>query len=427
MGTIVQFAALAVLLALAFYIAQLLFNGIRSTQLANGIAETERGLMQTRIAEIMGKWDFEREKREFSWNGFRKFEVARKVPEGGGICSFYLRPHDGKPLPAFNPGQYLTFRLDIPGQAKPVMRCYSLSDSPNPEYYRVSIKAVPPPRDKPDVPPGLSSNFFHNSINEGDILDVKAPGGHFYLDTSKHTPVVLIGGGIGLTPVLSMMNHIARSGSTRETHFFYGVRNRTEHVMKEHLEQMAQEHENITLHICYSDATDSDAVGRDYQHGERVGVDLFKRILPSSNYEYYFCGPPPMMNSLFEGLREWGVPEAHINYEAFGPATVQKKKEADTAGDKAPAATDASSNIEVTFNKAGKTVKWDPSIGSLLDFAEENGVEIDFGCRAGNCGTCITAIKSGDVEYLSEPGEKPESGSCLACVSVPKGPLVLDA
>ena len=426
MGTIVQFAAFAVLIGLALYVAQLLFNGIRTTQLATGIVESERSLIKTRVAEIMGKWDFEREKNEFSWSGFRKFEVARKVPEGGGICSFYLRPHDGKPLPSFNPGQYLTFRLDVPGQAKPVMRCYSLSDSPNPEYYRVSIKAVPPPRDKPEVPPGLSSNFFHNSINEGDILDVKAPGGHFYLETSKHTPVVLIGGGIGLTPVMSMLNDITRSGSTRETHFFYGVRNRAEHVMKEHLEEVTKNHENVHLHVCYSNATDDDVQGRDFQHAGRVGADLFKKVLPSSNYEYYFCGPPPMMNSLFEGLREWGVPEDDINYEAFGPATVQKKKEADTTGDKAPAAA-AESGFEVTFNKAGKTVPWDPEIGSLLDFAEENGVDIDFGCRAGNCGTCITAIKSGDVDYISEPGEKPEAGSCLACVSVPKGPLVLDA
>jgi hypothetical protein len=425
MTTLVQFAALAVLAAMAAYICLLLYNGVRASQLSTGIADSERHLLQSRVSEIMGKWDFEREKNEFSWSGFRKFEIARKVPEGGGICSFYLRPHDGKPLPAFDPGQYLTFRLDIPGQPKQVMRCYSLSDSPKPDYYRVSIKAVPPPRDQPDIPPGLSSNFFHDQLNEGDILDVKAPGGHFFLDTAKHTPVVLIGGGIGLTPVMSMVNRIVDIGSTRECHFFYGLRNGKEHVMKDHLERLATEHENIHLHICYSSPGDDDTEGKDYQYAERVGADLFKRVLPSSNYEYYFCGPPPMMNSLFEGLREWGVPEKDINYEAFGPATVQKKKEADTKDkDPAPAGEAA---FEVKFEKSGTSVAWDPSIGSLLDFAEENGVDIDFGCRAGNCGTCITAIKSGDVDYLSEPGEKPEAGSCLACVSVPKGALVLDA
>ena len=427
MTTLVQFAALAVLAAMLAYICVLFYNGVRTTQLSRGIHDSERHLLQSRVAEIMGKRDFEREKNEFSWSGFRKFEIARKNPEGGGICSFYLRPHDGKTLPAFDPGQYLTFRLDIAGQPKQVMRCYSLSDSPKPDYYRVSIKAVPPPRDKPEIPPGLSSNFFHDQLHEGDILDVKAPGGHFFLDTSKHTPVVLIGGGIGLTPVLSMVNRIVDIGSTRECHFFYGVRNSKEHVMKEHLERLAAENENIHLHVCYSKPDDDDVEGRDYQYAERVGADLFKRVLPSSNYEYYFCGPPPMMNTLFEGLREWGVPEKDINYEAFGPATVQKKKEADTAADKAPAAASGEASFEVKFEKTGTSVAWDPSIGSLLDFAKENGVDIDFGCRAGNCGTCITAIKSGEVDYISEPGEKPESGSCLACVSVPKGPLVLDA
>ena len=109
--------------------------------------------------------------------------------------------------------------------------------------------------------------------------------------------------------------------------------------LKEHLERLAAENENIHLHVCYSSPAEGDVEGRDYHYAERVGADLFKRVLPSSNYEYYFCGPPPMMNSLFEGLREWGVPEKDINYEAFGPATVQKKKEADTATDQAPAAT----------------------------------------------------------------------------------------
>jgi ferredoxin len=133
-----------------------------------------------------------------------------------------------------------------------------------------------------------------------------------------------------------------------------------------------------------------------------------------------------MMNSLFEDLREWGVPEEHINYEAFGPATVKKKKEADAAAHTG-ATEAAAAGFEVEFTKSSRKISWNPDIGSILDFAEENDIDIDFGCRAGNCGTCITAIKSGEVDYISEPGEKPEAGSCLACVAIPKGPIVLDA
>ncbi len=365
----------------------------------------------------------ERDRAVLTWNGVRKYRIDRKIPEGGGICSFYLKPHDGKGQPPFEPGQYLTFQLKIPGKDKPVIRCYSLSDSPlQRDYYRVSIKKVPPPRDRPDLPPGLSSSFFHDQLEEGDILDVKAPSGKFFMDQTKHTPVVLIGGGVGLTPVLSMVNSITLSGSKRETHFFYGLRNKKEHVMKEHLEQLARDHENIHLHICYSNPEEGDVPGEDYQHAERVSVDLFKRALPSNNYDFYICGPPPMMESLVKDLGEWGVPDANVHFEAFGPASVKKAKPKPAADAAAPA-----ESFEVEFAKSGKKVAWDGSFDSILEFAEANDIAMDSGCRAGNCGTCITAVRSGDVKYVEEPGAQPEAGSCLTCVSVPKSNLTLEA
>jgi len=284
---------------------------------------------------------------------------------------------------------------------------------------------VPPPRDKPDIPPGLSSNFFHDQVNEGDIVDVKAPGGHFFMDTSKSTPVVLIGGGIGLTPVLSMLNQIVESGSKRETWFFYGVRNSKDQVMKEHLERIGREHDNVHICVCYSSPGDDDVEGRDYTYGARVSVDLFKKVLPSNNFDYYMCGPPPMMNTIVPALEEWGVPEKHVHYEAFGPATV--KKTAPVAQKEAIEASQAAAGITISFAKSGKSLEWNPEFGAILDFAEENDIDMDFGCRAGNCGTCITAIKEGEVDYLNPPGSEPEAGSCLACISVPKGNLTLDA
>ena len=131
------------------------------------------------------------------WSGFRKFRIDRKEPEGGNICSFYLVPHDGKPMPDFNPGQYLTFRLKISGQNNSIVRCYSLSDSPqkSDQYYRVSIKKIGPPRDQPDAPAGLSSSFFHDQLEVGDIVDAKVPSGNFYMDMTESKPVVLIGVG----------------------------------------------------------------------------------------------------------------------------------------------------------------------------------------------------------------------------------------
>ena len=363
----------------------------------------------------------ERERTQLSWDGYRKFVLSQKVPEAKDICSFYLKPNDGKPLPPFQPGQYLTFKLNIPGLAKPLIRCYSLSDSPNhPDYYRVSIKKLPPPPGKPDLSPGKCSTFFHEQLKEGDILDVKAPSGKFFLDVTRGAPIVLIGGGVGLTPVLSMLNTLTASGSPGEVWFFYGIRNGVEHMMKDHLTRLNLEFASLHLHVCYSNPAAEDVLGRDYHHGGRVDLTLLKSLLPSNNYEFYICGPPAMMGAITNDLKAWGVPDDKVFFESFGPATV--KKAAPAAAVSVP-----STGVMVTFAKGNKTCLWDPNAGSLLEFAEANGVAIDSGCRAGNCGTCITAIKSGDVTYMTPPGEMPESGSCLTCISVPKTSLTLDA
>ena len=360
------------------------------------------------------------------WSGLRKFRVNRKVMEGGGICSFYLVPHDGKKLPPFEPGQYLTFSLQIPDQTKAVVRCYSLSDSPYraDQYYRVSIKQQPPPRDNPEAPPGLSSTFFHENLEVGDILDTRSPGGNFFLDQSKNTPVVLIGGGVGLTPVLSMLTAIIDSRSKREVWFFYGLRSGDDHIMREQFEQLDAQHENIHLHICYSNPRDEDQADRDYQHSGHVSVDLFRSVLPSNNFDFYICGPPPMMESLVRDLGAWGVPEDNVHFEAFGPASVARKAPPATAPGTEAATV---SGISVEFARSGKTLEWSASDGSLLEFAEAQGIAMDSGCRAGSCGTCKTAVRTGQVDYLDEPSAPMESGSCLPCIAIPKSPISIDA
>jgi uncharacterized protein len=361
------------------------------------------------------------------WSGLRKFRINRKVMEGGGICSFYLVPHDGKPLPQFEPGQYLTFNLQVPDQNKPVVRCYSLSDSPYraDQYYRVSIKHQGPPPKEPDAPPGLSSTFFHQNLDVGDILDVRAPGGNFYLDQTKTTPVVLIGGGVGLTPVLSMLTAIIDSRSKREVWFFYGMRSGEDHIMREQLQQINEQHDNVHLVICYSNPREGiDKPGRDYHHSGHVSVEHFKTVLPSNNFDFYICGPPPMMESLVRDLDAWGVPESSVHFEAFGPASVKKKS--------APAASESAgevsaSAIKVEFAKSGKSFDWLPENGTLLEFGESHGISMDSGCRAGSCGTCKTAVRTGQVGYLDEPSGPMESGSCLPCVAIPKSALSIDA
>jgi ferredoxin-NADP reductase len=409
--------ALLMLLMLAGTMRQLFFEGRQRR------FDRERLRLQIRTASFLCR---EAEQAQSSWNGYRKFRVAKKVCEAKDCCSFYLVPHDGRRLPLFKPGQFLTFQVNIPNESKPVVRCYSLSDSPIhpdspecPKHYRVTIKR----EIRKDGTPGLASSYFCDVVKEGDILDVKAPGGHFKLELAQERPVVLIGGGVGVTPMLSMLNAIVASGSKREAWFFYGVRDRGEHVQKEHLEKIAEENENVHLHICYSRPGKEDRLGQDYQHGERVSADLFKRVLPSNNFEYYLCGPGPFMTSITEGLKAWGVPESNVFYEAFGPGSVPKKTAPATA-----TSAEAVKPIQVNFSKSGKICEWTPAGDvTLLELAEANGVPIPSQCRTGSCQTCLVAVKSGEVSYPKDLNAPPEGGSCLTCMGRPKSAVVLDA
>ena len=281
LNIIFSFVALVFLLGLVAYVLVLLANNSRILAISQEKADLEAELLTAEIKNIMARRELEAKQVKLSWNGFRKFQVVAKVPETKDITSFYLAPHDGKELPGFLPGQFLTFQVAVPSHPQPVIRCYSLSDSPfHPDRYRVSIKRVPAPRDDPSAPPGLISNYFHDSLNENDIVDVKAPSGHFHLSMTKKTPVVLLAGGVGITPVLSMLNAITEMGSQREVWFFLGVRDKTEHIMKEHLEMMARENENVTLNVFYSAPAETDVINEDYHAKGRVNVENIKTILP---------------------------------------------------------------------------------------------------------------------------------------------------
>ncbi len=351
-----------------------------------------------------------------AWAGWRVFEVAQRVDESGGICSLYLQPHDRKPLPPFKPGQYLTFQFRVPGADKPVVRCYSLSDAHDANRYRVSIKRV--------LPSGLVSNFVHDQIKDGALVDVRAPSGHFFLDLDARDPVVLLAGGVGITPLLAMVNALVKQGARRETWLFYGMRQPDEALQRAHLEALAREHEWLSIHLCFSDHQPTQGNGPVHEHHSRVGVDVLEKTLPSNNYQFYICGPPPMMQSLTEGLAAWGVPDQHVHFEAFGPASVKRAAPA-VAATTGPEA--QGSGISVTFHRSSKSAAWTPATGSLLDLAEQNGISIDSGCRAGNCGTCLVAIRSGEVSYTTSPGYPTDPGTCLACVAKPKGAVVLEA
>ncbi len=352
--------------------------------------------------------------------------VSKKVPESKTITSFYLVSEGKEPLPSFLPGQFLPLKLDIPGQYKPVIRTYSISDSPNKDYYRLTIKREPAPPNRPDLYPGVSSNYFHDQVEPGTKLLAKAPRGKFFLDSKSENPVVLLSAGVGLTPLISMMNAVVDSGSNREVWFIHGARNSAEHAMGDHIRKVAQRYDNVHVHVAYSKPLKENLVGRDYDSKGYVDVELLKKILPGNEACFYLCGPPPFMKSLFNGLLEWEVPEYHINYEFFGPASLLKDRAKVSTPKREAEVVDCSSEIEVEFSRSGVKTNWDPSFESILDLAEANGLSPDYSCRSGICHTCMCGLEDGEVEYVEEPLDPPEEGCVLICVSKPRKNIVVD-
>lgn len=362
---------------------------------------------------------------ESAWAGWREFRVARREYEdpARSQCSFYLEPVDGRALPAFKPGQFLTFALDPfegTGAFRTITRCYSLSDRPDPASYRVTIKRVPAPRDQPELPPGLSSNHFHDHVRAGDVLKLKAPSGHFFIDPDASVPVVLVGGGIGITPMMSMLQWCLAEQPSRTVHLYYGVRRGGEHAFKVVLESLAAAHPTLHLNVVYSSPAAADVSGRDYHHRGHVDVELLRRTLPHGRHQFYVCGPPAMMQTLVPALAAWGVPRADLHFEAFGPASIKLPGDAVQ-----PPATTAP--LEIRFQRSGRTLSWEHGDESLLDFAERHGLVVDSGCRSGGCGACQTRLLEGEVRYVHEPDHDIAPGHCLLCVGRPASPLVLEA
>ena len=360
-------------------------------------------------------------------DGFHRFVVDRKVPESETITSFYLVPEDGGPLAEFLPGQFLTFRLTIPDLPKPLIRTYSLSDSPGRDYYRVSIKREPSPAERPDVPPGLSSTYFHDHVETGTTLSVAPPRGRFHLDVESDRALVLLSAGVGLTPMISMAKAVVRRDSKRPVWFIHGAGNGREHAMGKHVRRLAKGHENMHLHIRYSRPDPTDVEGRDFDGQGHVDITLLKQVLPFDDYEFYLCGPTPFMRSLYCGLLSLGVSDTRIHYEFFGPGSLLTEDAGPCGTASAPTAEEElAGEIQVTFARSGVTATWDPACETILDLAEHHGLSPDYSCRSGICHTCMCEVAEGEVEYLEEPLDPPDAGRVLICCSRPKSRLVID-
>lgn len=369
-----------------------------------------------------------------SWTKTREFVVVRKVIESEMINSYYLEPKDKGLLAPFKPGQFLTFELDIPGVTDSVIRSYSLSSSSQrAEYYRVTIKREPAPQGGSEVPPGLGSNYFHDCVSVGSTLKVLAPRGQFYLDEESARPVVLLSGGVGLTPMVSMLESLAVSGSNRPVWFVHACDNGRLHAMREHTRKLVDGHKHFNAHFCYRVPEEADVLGRDYGQEGFITMEWLQSVLPFGSYDFYLCGPTPFMQAMYKGLKSLEVPDERINYEFFGPSTILKEAPVEAPLVTQPSGLDltqiervSSNDIHVQFTSGDKAVTWDDGSHSLLDFAEANGLAPNFSCRSGICNDCKCKLLDGEVEYFEEPLDMPAEGEVLICCARPKTPVHID-
>lgn len=353
---------------------------------------------------------------------WQPWRVSRVEQESQDIRSLFIEPLDGAAV-TFLPGQHIPIRLQ-PGESDVLIRTYSVSSAPSDGHIRISVKAQ-----------GRASRHLHEQLRVGDILQARPPLGGFTLKTDSPRPVVLIGAGVGITPLLSMARELVEQIGTQQraepVYLFQGGRTAQELPFQNELRQLTQRAAGL-LHLQRAlSAPETGALpGRDYEIAGRLSFKQIKAHLPLDDYDFYLCGPASFTQDIYDGLRTVNIPDARIHAEAFGPSTLRRQADEQRPTRIQPPA--ASAPVPVYFAESAKEARWTTQSGSLLELAESRGLTPDFSCRGGSCGTCRTRLVSGKVHYPNPPAEMPEDDMVLICCAVPAEdesgihPLVLD-
>ncbi|MCD7035231.1 NO-inducible flavohemoprotein [Metabacillus sp. GX 13764] len=253
----------------------------------------------------------EAETQQGGWKDFASFTVKRKEKESSMVTSFYFVRTDEKELPTFKPGQYISVRVKPEGEEYTMIRQYSLSDAPGQNHYRISVKR------EASTPEGKVSNYLHDFVKEGDIVEITAPAGDFVLDSEKTSPVTLIGGGVGVTPLMSMLKTIASQQPNRDTTFIQAAESAEVQAFKDEIQQTVEAMESARSFTFLS----SGPVQEDKRiRLGRIDENALKAILYPVEGDFYICGPAPFMRAMSDHLKALGAKEEQIHYEFFGPA-----------------------------------------------------------------------------------------------------------
>ena len=342
--------------------------------------------------------------RPVAWSGRRRFVCVSRKRESPDVVSFVFEPRDAAPVGPTAPGQYVTISLPHDERPVPRRRCYSISATPGARSLRITVRRVGS---------GGISALLHETVEPGDEVLLGPPGGQFVLDSEPSRPVVLVGAGVGVTPLLPMARQLAREQSDRDVWFVHAARNARHHLFREEVEECARANPRFHLITAYSRPD----VGDVCDISGRLDTATLARHVPVGQADFYICGPDAFMSSLREGLIELGVSSENIRMEAF---------EQKGAAGLAPSGLGERAPCKVVFCRSGKEVVWTSESGTLLDLALASGVEVEFSCRNGECQSCAQKVVSGSVVYPS--GEEPilPRGQILLCQAVPRGEILID-
>ncbi|CAG9255432.1 hypothetical protein BDI4_440013 [Burkholderia diffusa] len=283
-----------------------------------------------------------------------------------------------------------------------------MSDAPGAPRYRITVKRE-----------GRVSAWLHDHARAGMTLDAQMPRGRFTFDVASPRPAVLVSAGIGITPMIAMLRRaLADDKASRRVVFVHGARDTADRPFAAELTRIADADPRVSLH-WFDSRPQRDGAARP----GRIDIAQLKRILPFDDYDFYLCGPSAFMRDLYDGLRALNVPDERIRFEAFGPSSVVRNA---TRAAAAPPGT----SVPVVFRRTGREAAWTPADGTLLEFAEGQGVAVPSECRSGSCGTCATRMLSGAVDYVQSHDAPVEPGCVLLCVAQPAEgavtPLVLE-
>jgi ferredoxin-NADP reductase/MOSC domain-containing protein YiiM len=350
-----------------------------------------------------------------AWAGFRSLEVTATHQESSTVRSITLADPDGAPLPPWRPGQSIALRLSSEDTHDTLIRNYSLSNWAGAGNYRISVK-----REKF----GAASTYIHSHVTVGDIVEVAAPRGTFFL-TDAESPVILISAGVGVTPVLSMLHTLAATTSSRPVWWLHAARNESQHPFAVESQELLNHVSDSHIRVFYSQPERAEQLPANAAQGRLSAATISRLGLPRTS-DVYLCGPTSFMDDVSAGLVELGFGRAQIHTETFGTtAAITPGITAAAVPPHLPVGPPGPGPL-VQFARSGITAPWGPPAASLLEFAEACDVPVRWACRTGVCHNCETAMISGTVDYTLEPLEPPAPGNILVCCTRPVGPVVVD-